>query len=69
MLLNAENLSKFYYSDQSVLICKALDDVSLKIAKGERITITGPSGSGKSTLLNILEVLISQIRDQFRLRI
>jgi cell division transport system ATP-binding protein len=33
---------------------KALDDVSLKMRKGDYVFITGPSGAGKSTLLKII---------------
>jgi ABC-type nitrate/sulfonate/bicarbonate transport system ATPase subunit len=36
----------------------AIEDISLSVAKGEFISISGPSGSGKSTLLKIIAGLI-----------
>jgi putative ABC transport system ATP-binding protein len=41
------------YRDNGVPV-RALNDVDLKIAKGEFTVIMGPSGSGKSTMLNLI---------------
>jgi putative ABC transport system ATP-binding protein len=36
---------------------RALDGLSLKVRKGDIVSIVGPSGSGKSTLLNMIGLL------------
>jgi len=48
-MIQLYNVSKSYQRDQ-----EALNDIRLKIEKGEFVYLTGPSGAGKSTFLKLL---------------
>lgn len=54
MLLELRDIAKHYDLPDTSYVLK---DVTLQVASGESVAITGPSGSGKSTLLNIIGAL------------
>lgn len=54
-MLQLTNISKVYRT--KTIETTALNNINLKVPKGEFLSIMGPSGCGKSTLLNIMGLL------------
>ncbi len=55
IILKTEHISKIFDSQAGRVV--ALNDINLKVRRGEFVSIMGPSGCGKSTLLNIIGAL------------
>ncbi len=54
-VIEIDSLTKVYQTGKTDF--KALNNVDLRIRKGDFVAIMGPSGSGKSTLMNIIGCL------------
>ena len=55
MIIEARSLTKIYYVGSSQI--RAVNNVNLKIERGNIISIFGPSGAGKTTLLNLIGLI------------
>ena len=64
-MLELDRVSKVYST--GAIEVRALDDVSLRVDRGEMIAIMGHSGSGKSTMMNILGCLDNPTSGSYRL--
>jgi lipoprotein-releasing system ATP-binding protein len=64
-MLEVKGLSKEYRTPRGSL--PILSDVSLKLSRGDAVSIMGPSGSGKSTLLYIIGALEPPTSGEVRL--
>jgi len=63
--IEAINLTKVYLRGSEQIT--AVNDVSLRINRGDFISIIGPSGSGKTTLINLLGFLDNPTSGELRL--
>lgn len=64
-IIELQDVSKLYGFGDATTV--ALEEVSLKVEKGEFVAIMGPSGSGKSTLMNMIGLLDHPTHGIFRL--
>ena len=65
--IEIKDLSKTYLSGEVSVV--ALQDINIKVRRGERVVILGPSGAGKTTLLNLIGGITSPDKNTKYLKI
>ena len=63
IIIKIRHISKYYKMGENII--NALSGISLDIAAGEFVSVTGASGSGKTTLMNILGCLDAPSEGQY----
>jgi ATP-binding cassette subfamily F protein uup len=61
LVIEAENVSKAY-DDRPIV-----DDLSLRVLRGDRLGIVGPNGAGKTTLINVLTGVLAPDKGRVKL--
>ncbi len=65
LLIDLNGIKKVFLTDE--VETHALSNISLKINKGEYVSISGPSGCGKSTLLSLIGLLDTSTEGAYQL--
>ncbi|MBX2982502.1 MAG: ABC transporter ATP-binding protein [Flavobacteriales bacterium] len=64
LVLEVEKVNKYFHDPMTIHVLK---DVSMQVARGEFVSITGKSGCGKSTLLYILSTMDTDYEGELKI--
>ncbi|MBP3651430.1 MAG: ABC transporter ATP-binding protein [Clostridia bacterium] len=66
-MIHMENICKDYPASRGQPGLRILNDINLRVRRGEYVSIVGPSGSGKSTLMHLIGCLDAPTSGNYRL--